>query len=229
MTSPPPTPLMDPQSKLSTREQFDRVLGQVKSLLASGALRWRLTGSGTITPRLDEDEVERSVGPSDCAERKLLEQILNREIVPGLNRAAAGRVRDPFSFLIERELSPSDREEQSSRNDIVTRELYDDALRQRTLIRRTCKGSVLEELRWDISVKKHDLRTGGVPDIPYATIELVYLETTADAGGLSLAAMAVPRRTVTFDCHLQDLEALIKDLSDLRNNLQKLTAPTHAP
>jgi hypothetical protein len=227
MVDSPPVPPQEQSSELSTREQFDQVLGQVKLLLSSGALYWRLAGAGTITPRLDDDEVTRSVGPRGGPERQVFEQVLTREIVPAINRAA--RMPAPWEsiFMVfhHGELSASVREEQSRRQKLIARELYDDGLQQRVFVRRTSKGSALEDIRWDISIKKHDLRTGGVPDVPYATIELIYLETTAGTEGApSFLAMSAPRRTITFDCHLHDLDALLKDLNDLRANLQKLAA-----
>lgn len=219
-TSPSDDPT-EGNSKLSPRADFDRALSATASLVESGVLQWRLSGGARINPRLDEEAVVRAVGPKDTKDRQKFERILSQEIVPSLNRAA--RSIGAFAFEAPQDLSPTDRHEQAARSKAVKERLYSDALQQRVLIRRTCKGSVLEGVRWDISIKKHDLGTGSVPDLPYGTIEMAFA-ASAEEGPLSFFGVSSQRQVVSFDCHLHDLDGLLADLMDLKSNLEKLSA-----
>jgi len=210
----------NPVPKLSPRDAFESVLHQTRVLVDTGALHWRITGNVVIAPRVDESAALEVLGDS----RPLFNHILSKEIVPGLNREA----RSPAGIFMHfegQEKDPAVIQERQARDVRIKETLFTDALSHRILIRRTSKGSVLDGLRWDISVKKHDLGAGTIPDIPYATIELRFADFVKDpASGNFLDVFGVNNaRATSFDCHLHDLEAVLKDLTDLKDNLEKMS------
>jgi len=221
VTIPEDETLSGRDSKLSSRRDFEEVLRITTRFVESRALWWKLSARAIISPRLDEQAVSKDLGPKDSETRKIFEKILSREIIPALNKAADSL--PVFSRQLELvELDEEDKEEFSERTKLVAEALLSNSLRQRLLIRKTCKGPTLEELRWDISIKKHDLGTGSVPDIPYATLEIVLIPDVGDLNPFSILGLGAARQVFVFDCHLDDLEEILRDLSNLRDNLSKL-------
>ena len=183
---------------------------------------WKLAFPPGVVPRLDEQAASPVVGVKDSESKKRFERILSREIVPALNRAS-GFFNLPMQELRQTR-SQEDEEELRHRAEDVKARLYTKTLEERLLIRKTCKGPMLEDLKWDISIKKHDLSGGTVPNIPYGTIELVMASEADGSNPLALLFGGSQRHTLAFDCHLHDLDAILRDLQELRNNLDRLTA-----
>ena len=200
----------------------------VKGLRDSGAFRWQVSGAGSLSARLDDTaEVAERVGAPKSESRIAFEKVLRTEIVPIVNRLAGVPIPSDLVFEDRPELTG---ELLATRTKLVEAAIFDPSLRQRVTVRKTSKGPVLEELRWDISVKKHDLATGKLPDIVFATIELIYLEAALEARGpAAMLGLGPPKRSLVFDCHSQDLDALINDLQSLRANLEKLEKLEKSP
>lgn len=209
-------------SGLSSTEDFEHALAAVKQLQLTGALWWKLSSPNLISPRIDDEAASNAIGPKGSSERAQFDRIMVREIVPSLN-IAAGTITYGFEN-IEQNLNDKQKKELARRRQLVKEELYTSALAQRLAIRRTSKGTALDDLSWDISIKKHDLGVGRVADIPYATVEFVL--TRASSGSdfdVDLFRLLSQARDVfTFDCHLDDIDAILRDLSKLRDNLASL-------
>jgi len=217
------------QAHFVPRAQFDETLGQAKELLDAKALWWRLSSTG-VEPRLDRQMVQERI--KDDKKRRVFERVLNREIVWALDIIALDyELSQAFTNVEPRvkmsAMPPAFVEDVRSRVAKVHEVFATREFRERAILRRTCKGSALENLTWDISVKKHDLIEGPVADVAYAKIELTF-SAALPAGfpPLQLRRMfSPPPDAISFDFHVEDLEALIRELGILRDNLRRLGAP----
>jgi hypothetical protein len=210
------------KGNLSSLPEFEAAIGMVENLVKAGALWWKMSLPAFLYPRLDEQMAAPLIGAKDSDERRQFERILSREILTALNRAAGMQLGGRFPPERNLELSPQEKTEFETRAKVVRDRLYTKSLEERVLIRKTSKGPTLEDLRWDISIKKHDLGHGTIPNIPYATIEIVLASESMDGNPLA-SIFGGDRKVHAFDCHLGDLDAMIRDLTDLRKNLQSLT------
>ena len=96
-------------------------------------------------------------------------------------------------------------------------------LRERSLWRRTAKGNVIEDIGWDVSVRRSDTDVADIPDVPYAVLALSYSGPRSGAAALRFGAggprflLDKPTERVTFEMHRADLDEMIKALTDLRD------------
>jgi hypothetical protein len=218
------------RKNFSPREHFERALTTAQRLLETQALWWRLSSSG-VEPRLDAQRVDPEF-KDDKEGRQVFERILNAEIVWALDMVAldesslGAALRRILPSAKKGDLDPATLRDIQDRVAKVHAAFATPGFRQRAQIRRTCKGAALEEIRWDISVKKHDLSEGKIDDIPFATIELLF-SNDQTTGGLPPAFRRMFDRpeSVYFDCHVEDLDTVIRELETLRDNLRQLAVP----
>lgn len=225
------------KGKLIDRAEFDASLKVAADLLENGALWWRISTRGVIA-RLDGDKVD-DYFREKSDDRKPFEKALFNEIAPSLNEALAGSKRmwsisvgdaddepptDPESVPDKK----ARREENRSRVEAVAKAFASPELRERVLIRRTSKGCALDEIRWDIRTKKHDLKEGPLPSVAFATLEFVLSrrpDIYAHPQGFFDVFGIDTTTSVQFDFHLQDLDGMIRDLQILRENLAAVRKP----
>ena len=112
----------------------------------------------------------------------------------------------------------------------VEKELLPLEVKERALHRRTTLGFVLQNITWQIVVKKHDQSGARLPDIPYGCLSMVYASAQTTVAPLRLRAKGVsmelptvrePKQLV-LELHETDVYNMIESLKDLRENLQKL-------
>ena len=220
------------KKRLLDRHVFDAALKVATNLLVDGGLWWRLSTGGVIA-RLDGDKVTEYF-KDQPDEQKRFEKALFTEVVPALNEALA-RGKRSFSISVSAdadEETPSDpdtvedkkarHDEHRSRVEAVANAFADAELRERVLVRRTSKGCALDEIRWDIRTKRHDLKEGPLPGVAFATLEFVLSrkpDIYAQPPGFLEVFGLDSTTSMQFDCHLKDLDGMIRDLQALRDNL----------
>jgi hypothetical protein len=211
---------------LSDRSDFQAALKTATELSAERSLWWRVSSVG-IAVRLDEQAVEYRFAQDDKG-RQSFERILEREIAWGLEVNLSGvSVREAFSFMVEKP-SAEEQEEAQRRIELVAEMFVTPAFKERWQLRKTMKGLALDEVRWDINVKKYDLTDGRLDDIPFAFLEFELSE------GKNFTPFPGARRRFFyppyqersqrfgFSCHPAELDALIRDLQVLKDNLERL-------
>jgi hypothetical protein len=212
---------------LSSDADFDGALSTVKELVGLGLLRWQISGAGSLSARVEDGrDVTLRAGEPGSEARARFDDILTAEIVPLFNAIAGA----PTLLTWTEGVSGADvNEVRRARSAKVKDAIFEPSIRDRVVVRQTSKGPVLEEVHWDISIKKHDLLTGSVSDVPYATIELIYRDAAMDVRNpLTAFGIGAPPKSIAFDCHLRDLEALMADLKSLHENLSKVSAEISA-
>lgn len=216
------------QERYSSAEKFAEAVRHAKQLNAEQSLWWRLGTASGISARLDEERIKEHFSSED--HRVEFEKILDTEIIPALEQAINSGIS--LYMLIRRfggeKPTEEDQKEIKRRSELVRTELVSRSMKERALIRATAKGCALDELRWDISVKKHDLSKGALQDIPYATLQIILSPEDDSFGPQTLVRsfFGASRKSFVIDCHADDLDVLIRDLSTARDNLRGLSQET---
>ncbi len=221
------------QQTFAGEDEFLSALETAEKLFRDGELRWRVKPDCSVVGSIDDAVLERAFDGADAAGQ--FKRILGVDISMAMTAAANDQpMHETLGFathvLVGARISPSlsqeDKEFMSARLVKVKDTLFQKSLRERVLIRRTCKKEVLGGLRWDINIKKHDLGEGTLDDIPYATIAL-HTSETFDINTILISNIFMGQRatgeSIVFDCHVDDLNDLIRDLTEIRDNLRLLT------
>lgn len=112
----------------------------------------------------------------------------------------------------------------------VEKELLPPALRERAVFKRTTQGFTLQNVNWQVVLKKHDQARGKLSDIPCGCLCISYdcpranpptIKFGAKGVSMELPTVADPKQ-LTLELHQTDVEELIETLTDLRDNLQKV-------
>jgi hypothetical protein len=215
------------------REVFATALAIVGDLFRSNDLVIELDVDGKVDVSIDNSKLEAI--PTDKFQHGLTSEhftILLRTEIDSLVHAAT--YLDPTEGL--REGIPSDAlkevgiEEFLWRLHEVEKSLVSGELKERALLRRTTNGLIMKDINWQISVKKHDKAKGNVPDIPYACVSITYDLAQSNVPSLRLGAKGMifelpvlrDPKQLTLELHQSDVDQMIKTLTDLRNNLDKI-------
>ena len=117
-----------------------------------------------------------------------------------------------------------------SRLEDVKKELVPANLKERVILRKTSQGFVLQNVTWQVIIKKHDQDRGKFSDIPCGCLSIRYgsppsnlasISIQGEGRSMQLPAVREPHR-LTLELHQAEVEELIETLTDLRDNLEKL-------
>lgn len=212
------------ESIFASIKEFEKAVSVTKRLIADKIARVRLLGNQMVNISLDEQSFEKK--EIQEIEKDTLKRLLNSEIPAVITASLQKRPRSILSMLLPGDTYEKKeiREEFDKKIKLVEQALITPQLRQRTLLKEISKNDVLDELKWDIGYKCHDLEKGSIVHLQFATLQLVC------NGGSLRSRLFSPfnpfgtgreHKTLTIDMHLEDLEQLIDDLSVLRDNLKK--------
>ena len=210
-------------------DEFDSVVELVERLVSTETLHWRVKPNRVVA-RIDIDRAQEELGELN---RSCFEDILSTQVEHVLSRACLGEdVAPPLFMYFERRNAPLDEEQKLElrrREELVESRLVTSALRQRALIRRTTKAGGLDDVSWEVCIKKHDLHEGSLGTLPYGTLRLQF-GGCPGGGDPSLNPFlrvfglpTEPPKVVTADLHADDVATLIADLRHLHASLQALT------
>lgn len=216
------------KSSFSSLDEFKQSILDLNQLMTDKIAKIRIFSNGIVHIGLDEQRYERIKKLK--LDKKRLKQLLNTEIP-----AVISAVLQDAPSLLFRLMSPTEfqkkgvREEFDKKIDIVKKKLITSNMRQRSLLRGISKNNILDEIKWDIGIKCHDLEKGSIEKLQFATLQFVC--NTGSAKGLPDGIFSVifgpnrtEKKTLTIDIHLEDLEQLIDDLILLKNNLSKFSS-----
>lgn len=217
-----------------TREVFSAALDIARGLANSKGLRIDVDVSGDLVVNIDSekfaevpDDKFKAGLTRDSFERllrtefdSLLEAAMYDDAVTGV------KARVPRSVVDEVGV-----EEFVWRVGKVEKALVPAGLRERVTLRKTTDAFVIEDLRWQVGVRKHDNARGKLQDIPYGCFSIAYDCARTSAGALRIVygedmAIELPvvrePKQITLELHEADVEELIETLTELRNKLKKL-------
>jgi hypothetical protein len=216
------------RASISTFEAFTSAVLRTKELIAAGTLRWAVSSSGFIKAKLDGPTLRALKAEEDT---RAFVHILNEEIVKIIDTVVHGWNDDIwYRYLVLNEgdegteLTDEQRDEVIRRVKFVKGHLPIDRIKQRTLLRRTTKREFLEEIRWETCIKKHDRQEGDL-DVPFAAISFVLSKQQSDTyivHGSHIHLGHPRKRTLTFDCHIEDLDDILEELQMVRQSLRGL-------
>lgn len=216
-----------------SRAVFLAALSMAKDLLKSKELSIKLYPSGRVDLVIDVEKLE-AIPKGKFKQGLTLEQFSNliRTELDSLIHAAT--YSDPaigIQTIVPSEiLKEVGIDEFLWRLGEVKKELVPTDLRDRAILRRTTQGLVLQNITWQVTIKKHDQVTGKLSDIPYGSLSIVYASPQTSVSTFRLGAEGVsvelptlrePKQLI-LELHQADVEQMIETLTDLRDNLEKL-------
>jgi hypothetical protein len=104
-------------------------------------------------------------------------------------------------------------------------------LKECNLIRKTTKVGYVQDIEWNISIKKHDLQEGNIGEIPFCTLRFIFKKPSSQEinfeGPMTLDFLFGQYTTslgkdISCDLHLKDVEDLINNLEFIRDNLKNI-------
>jgi len=222
-----------PEPGKESRDVFMAALAMAKDLLKSDGLSIDLDSNGRVDLVIDIQKLESI--PKDKFKQGLTsEQFSNlvRTELDSLVRAAT--YSDPATGI--QTTVPSEILEEAGIDEFlwrlgeVKKEFVPTDLRDRAIFRRTTQGFVLQNMTWQLAIKKHDQVRGELRNVPYASLSIVYASPQTNmaslrlgAGGTSfeLPTLREPKQLI-LELHQADVDQMIETLTDLRDNLEKL-------
>jgi len=97
------------------------------------------------------------------------------------------------------------------------------ALKQDSIFKKTTKGSILEEIKWETSIKTFDEKLGQLDNLKYATVSFMYLQPGIEAPAATLIGGGYRIQLPTVNEPKQiTLELQKKDVTKLIDNLQQI-------
>ena len=100
-------------------------------------------------------------------------------------------------------------------------------LKERVMLRRTSKGSILDCITWELGIKKHDEVKGPLDGITYANLCISYaspftsgvaFRVRSEEGSLEVPMVSEPKQ-LNLELHESDVEEMIKILTLVRDKL----------
>lgn len=214
------------ETLFASMEEFEKAVLVTKQLINEKIVKLRVQGNEIVNISLDEQSFEKK--EIQEIERDKLQKLLNTEIPAVMTASLQKKPRQILSMLLpgdEYDKKKEVREEFDKKIKLVEQELITPQFKQRTLLKEISKNDILDELKWDIGYKCHDLEKGSIEHLQFATLQLIcnagQLRPRFFGSFFGPLATGRERKTVTIDMHLEDLEQLIDDLSVLRDNLKK--------
>jgi len=107
--------------------------------------------------------------------------------------------------------------------EFVSTKLIDEHLRQRYLFKRRARVPVFIGLDWGINVREFDSQAEELRAFPYATIQIRYQKGVPAGPVRILLGTAAPLETLEVDCTLDEIEYMIRVLSEAKSRLQDAT------
>lgn len=215
------------------RAVFSATLAMAKDFLKSKVLSIDLDPSGRVDLVIDNQELEAI--PKDKFQQDLTREqfsnLIRTEVDSLVNAATYSDPTTGIQIAIPSEiLKEVGMDEFLWRLGEVKKELVPPDLRERATLRRTTQGLVLENMTWQVAIKKHDQVKGKLPDIPCASLSIVYVSPQSKIVSIRFGtkSMSMELPTVrepsqlTLELHKADVEEMIETLTDLRDNLEKL-------
>lgn len=214
------------ESIFASIKEFEKAVLVTKRLIADKIAKVRVLGNGWVNISLDEQNFEKTFEKKEIQEieKNKLKKLLNTEIPVVITASLQKKPRLILSMLLpgeEYDKKKEIKEEFDKKIKLVEQALITPQLKQRTLLKEITKNDVLDELKWDIGYKCHDLEKGSIEHLQFATLQLVCNSGILRYRFFNRFNSERERKTLTIDMHLEDLEQLIDDLSVLRDNLKK--------
>lgn len=112
----------------------------------------------------------------------------------------------------------------------VEKELAQPDLKERIIFRQTARGFILKNVNWQVIIKKHDQDKGKLSDIPCGCLSISYVSPqtnlspirfSSEGGSMELPIVREPHQLI-LELHKADVEELIENLTDLRDNIEKV-------
>ncbi len=222
-----------PHPGKESRAVFSAVLAIAKDILKSDALSINLDPTGRVDLVVDNQELEAI--PKDKFQQDLTREqfsnLIHTEVDSLVNAATYSDPTTGIQIAIPSEiLKKVGMDEFLWRLGEVKKELVPPDLRERATLKRTTQGLVLENMTWQVVIKKHDQTRGKLSDIPYGSLSIVYVSPQSNMASVRFGtkSMTVELPTVrepnqlTLELHKADVEEMIETLTDLRDNLEKV-------
>lgn len=210
--------------EFSTLAEFEQAILVTKSLLTEKIAKIRIFANYIIHISLDEQLFEKAdIGKKEKAK---LKKLLNTEVPVVIAASLHDKPQQILSMMLpgdEYDKKKEIREEFDKKIGLVTQNLITPQMRQRILLKEIGKNDKLDEIKWDVNIKCHDLEKGSIDKFQFATVQFIY--NSFGRGGIPIFFKLGQRetKTVAVDMHLEDIEQLIDDLSALRDNLKKIS------
>lgn len=215
------------------REVFSGAVALAKELLQSKSLALRVDRDGDVQLDLQTDaiaELPDEKFPPPLT-RSLFHVLVRTELSSLLTACtysdAARAIKNEIPEEVVQEVGM---EELQWRLEEIRCDLGPLNLGERVKLRKTTKGPVLEEITWEIGVKKDDEVEGKLGDVPFVNLCIKYADPAAaqprlrffgDKGSLTISAPVQVER-VTFQLHEADIQEVIETLSDVRDRLVQM-------
>ena len=222
-----------PEPGKESREVFCAALAIAKDMRKSKGLWLDLDQSGRVDIALDHEKLQ-AIPESKFKEglshehfftlvgtefESLIEAAIYSDPIQGLENEIPSKIlsevgKDEFLWRLqqlEKEFVPLD-------------------IKERALHRRTTQGFILQNITWQVVIKKYDQSEGRLPDTPYGCLSMVYASPKNTVAPLRLRAKGVsmelpivrePKQLV-LELHETDVQDMIESLKDLHENLKKL-------
>jgi len=212
------------ESSFSSFEEFKKTVLITKDLITDKIAKLRIFSNGIVHIGLDEQLFEKK-GIIEI-EKDKLKELLNTEIPVVISASLQERPRQILSMMLpgdEYDKKRDVREEFDKKIEFVKENLITPQTEQRILLREISKNDVFDELKWDISIKCHDLEKGAIDHLQFATLQFI-CNTGRSLPPFLMAYGGKKPTTLTIDVHLEDLEQLIYDLNVLLNTLKQISS-----
>jgi hypothetical protein len=112
----------------------------------------------------------------------------------------------------------------------IKRGVLPDKTKQVALLRKTTKGFVLGEIKWDIAIRTYDEEYGELPRIPVVRLLLKYTSPQTELSGFrvksdnmsfELPVLVEPKR-LDLELHKTEVKAVIECLQEVLERVEKL-------
>lgn len=208
----------------SNLEEFKVAVLATKELISDNIAKVRIFSDGIVDISLDEQLFEkREIAEIDKNKLKIF---LNTEIPVVITASLQEKPRQMLRMMLpgnEYDRKKEIREEFDKKIEFVKEKLITQQIKQRVLLREISKNDILDELKWDISIKCHDMEKGTIDKFQFATLQFICNKGGPIPPFLIKGHVGKKIKTLTVDVRLEDLEQLIDDLNVLRNNLKQIS------
>lgn len=216
-----------------SRKVFSAALALAKELLVSKGLRIDLDQTGNVEFVINSEKLKAIPKDKfkDGLTRDYFPQLMATEF-ESLVRAAtySDSTLGLQSEIPSEILSEKGEDEFLWRLEEVKKVLVPTDLRDRAILRRTTQGLVLQDITWQVAIKKQDQVKGKLSDIPYGSLSIVYASPQTSVSSLRLKtrdmsvefpALREPKQLI-LELHQADVAKMIETLTALRENLEKV-------
>lgn len=216
-----------------SRELFSKVLTLAKELLEAKILTLHVDADGDANLVVDLQGLEETPDEKFRPQlsRKFFVTLMRTEFSSLVNAATQEEAEIGIRAEFPREVVKDvGLEELEWRLTQAKEELIPPDLQERVKLRRTASAAVLDEMTWQIGLKKHDEVEGDLEGIPFATLSIRYCDPQSAKESLILKSEEVSfgitlrssPRQLALELHEADVAELVDKLTVMRDNLAKL-------